>query len=59
MPRMRGSTKVKIQIGYEVSFNRHFYKPQPLRSLTDIRADMLAVEKRAEGLLSEITGGSV
>ena len=47
-----------IKIGYEVSFTRYFYKPQPLRSLEEIRADILALEKETEGLLSEIVGGS-
>jgi type I restriction enzyme M protein len=41
----------KTQIGYEVSFTRHFYKPQAMRSLDEIAADILAVEKEAEGLL--------
>jgi type I restriction enzyme M protein len=41
----------KTQIGYEVSFARHFYKPQALRSLDEIAADILAVEKETEGLL--------
>ncbi|MBX9680766.1 MAG: hypothetical protein K2X38_18575 [Gemmataceae bacterium] len=44
------------KIGYEISFTRHFYKPQPLRSLGEIRQDILAVEKEAEGLLGEIIG---
>lgn len=35
------------RIGYEISFTRHFYKPQPLRTLEEIRADILAVEKEA------------
>ena len=49
----------KTQIGYEISFTRHFYKPQPLRTLEEIRADILALEKKTEGLLSEIvTGGA-
>ncbi len=39
------------KIGYEVSFTRHFYKPQPLRTLDEISADILAIEKEAEGLL--------
>ena len=39
------------KIGYEVSFARHFYKPQPLRTLAEISADILAIEKEAEGLL--------
>ena len=37
--------------GYEISFTRHFYKPQPLRTLEEISADILAIEKEAEGLL--------
>jgi len=42
--------------GYEISFTRHFYKPQPLRTLEEIRADILALEKETEGLLDEIIG---
>jgi type I restriction enzyme M protein len=45
------------KIGYEVSFTRHFYKPQPLRSLEEIRTDILALERETEGLLTEIIGG--
>ena len=39
------------KIGYEVSFTRHFYKPQPLRTLEEISADILEIEREAEGLL--------
>jgi type I restriction enzyme M protein len=46
------------KIGYEVSFTRHFYKPQPLRTLDQIRADIVALEKETEGLLVTITGGA-
>jgi len=46
----------KTQIGYEISFTRYFYKPQPLRSLEEIRADILALEQETEGLLEEILG---
>ena len=46
-----------IKTGYEISFNRYFYKPQPLRTLEEIRADILALEKETEGLLGEIIGG--
>ena len=45
------------KIGYEVSFTRHFYKPQPLRTLEEISADILALEKETEGLLGEIVKG--
>ncbi len=47
-----------VKTGYEVSFTRYFYRPQPLRSLEQIRADILALEKETEGLLSEIVGKS-
>jgi type I restriction enzyme M protein len=43
-----------IKTGYEISFTRYFYKPQPLRTLEEIRADILALEKETEGLLKEI-----
>ncbi len=46
-----------VKIGYEISFTRYFYKPQPLRTLAEIRADILAVERETEGLLDEIIGG--
>ena len=49
----------KTQIGYEVSFTRHFYKPQPLRTLEEISADILALERETEGLLGEIIGEAV
>ena len=43
-----------VKIGYEISFTRHFHKPQPLRPLEEIRADILALERETEGLLAEI-----
>jgi len=45
-----------VRTGYEVSFARYFYTPPPLRSLEEIRADILALEKETEGLLGEILG---
>ena len=42
------------RIGYEISFTRYFYKPQPLRTLEEIRADIEALERETEGLLGEI-----
>ena len=45
------------KIGYEVSFTRHFYKPQPLRTLDEIRADILAIEEEAGGLLDGLLKG--
>ena len=46
----------KVKIGYEVSFTRYFYKPTPMRSLNEIRADIVALESETEGLLEEIVG---
>ena len=46
------------KIGYEVSFTRHFYKPQPLRTLEEISADILAIEREADGLLDGLLKGS-
>jgi hypothetical protein len=45
-----------VKTGCEVSFTRYFYKPQPLRTLEEIRTDILALEKETEGLLGEIVG---
>jgi len=46
----------KTQIGYEISYNRYFYEPQPMRTIEEIRGDILALEKETEGLLDEIIG---
>ena len=43
-----------IKTGYEISFNRYFYKPKPLRSLEEVRADILALERETDGLLGEM-----
>ncbi len=45
------------KIGYEISFARYFYRPKPLRTLDEIRADILALESQTEGLLHNIVGG--
>jgi type I restriction enzyme M protein len=42
------------KIGYEISFTRYFYTPQPLRTLAEIRADIEVIEKQTEGLLGGI-----
>ncbi len=47
-----------VKVGYEINFNRYFYKPKALRTLEEIRADLLTVEKEAVGLLEEILGGA-
>jgi len=44
------------KIGYEISFARYFYKPTPLRTLEQIRADILKLEAQTDGLLHKIVG---
>ena len=46
-----------VKVGYEISFTRYFYKPQPLRAPEEIWADIRALERESEGLLGEIMGG--
>ena len=43
-----------VKIGYELSFNKYFYEPAPLRSLEEVTAEILALEKEGDGLLAEI-----
>lgn len=47
----------KTQIGYEISFTKYFYKPVELREMTDILADLRALEQEASGIMAEIMGG--
>ena len=49
--------KNKIQIGYEISFTKHFYKPVELRKINDIISDIKKLEDESDGILSEIIGG--
>ena len=45
-----------VKIGYEISFNRYFYKPEPMRTLEEIAVDIAAVEREAAGLLDRLPG---
>ncbi len=47
----------KIKIGYEISFNKYFYKPEKLRSLSEITEELLELEEQSRGLLQDILGG--
>ncbi|MGF1849405.1 type I restriction-modification system subunit M [Vibrio lentus] len=44
------------KIGYEISFNKHFYQHQSLRKVKDVALDIINLEKRAEGLIADILG---
>ena len=54
--RQVGWTEKKDKVGYEINFNRYFYQYTPLRSLTEIADELLALEQKNEGLLSEVLG---
>ena len=44
----------KDKVGYEINFNRYFYQYTPLRALGEIAEELLALERRSEGLLNEV-----
>ncbi|MGG0889336.1 type I restriction-modification system subunit M [Cytobacillus horneckiae] len=49
--------KSKTQVGYEIGFNKYFYKTVQLRALDDIVADIKNLEEQTEHLLQDIIGG--
>jgi len=48
--------KDETRIGYEINFNKYFYKYTPPRSKEAIAADLFAIEQETENLLKEIVG---
>lgn len=44
------------KVGYEINFNRYFYKYTPPRQLEEIEADIRAIEKEIMNMLKEVTG---
>jgi len=47
--------KSKDKLGYEINFNRHFYKYTPPRALVEIDADLKKAEEEILRLLQEVT----
>lgn len=45
----------KTKVGYEINFNRHFYKYTPPRPLAEIDADLKRAEEEIVRLLREVT----
>ncbi|BBO91029.1 type I restriction-modification system subunit M [Desulfosarcina ovata] len=43
-----------VKIGYEISFNKYFYCHKPLRGMEEVAADIIALERQADGLIAEI-----
>lgn len=46
--------KTKTKIGYEINFNSEFYEYKPLRSLEDIRKDILQLENKTHQSITNI-----
>lgn len=44
----------KTKIGYEINFSKYFYKYKPLRSLEEIRKDILALEEETVGMIKAV-----
>jgi type I restriction enzyme M protein len=44
-------------VGYEINFNRYFYRYTPPRPLEEIEADIRAIEADIVRMLAEVTGG--
>jgi type I restriction enzyme M protein len=45
-------------VGYEINFNRYFYRYSPPRPLEEIEADIRAIETDIMRMLAEVTGSS-
>ncbi|MEK7990424.1 MAG: class I SAM-dependent DNA methyltransferase [Thiotrichaceae bacterium] len=44
----------KTKVGYEINFTKYFYEFKPLRSLDEIKADILALEQSSLALEQEV-----
>lgn len=44
----------KTKVGYEINFTKYFYEFKPLRSLSDIKADILALEEITSNIEKQI-----
>jgi len=42
------------KIGYEISFNKYFYRHKPLRAIDEVSTDILKLEELSDGLIREI-----
>jgi len=47
----------KTVIGYEISFTKYFYKPVELREVSEILAELTALEQQADGMMAGIMEG--
>ena len=45
-----------VKIGYEISFNKYFYRHKPLRSLEEVADEIIDLEQSSKGLIAQILG---
>jgi type I restriction enzyme M protein len=45
----------KTKVGYEINFNRYFYKYTPPRPLEEIETDLKKIEREIADMLAEVT----
>lgn len=48
-----------VKIGYEISFNKYFYRHKPLRNMEEVATDMIDLAEQAEGLIADVFGDHV
>lgn len=46
-------------VGYEINFNRYFYRYTPPRPLEEIEADIRTIEQDIVRMLAEVTGAKI
>ena len=46
-------------VGYEINFNRYFYRYKPPRPLEEIEADIRDTEQDIVRMLAEVTGSRI
>jgi len=44
------------KIGYEISFNKYFYRHKPLRSVEEVGSEIIELEQQSDGLIAQILG---
>lgn len=44
----------KDTVGYEINFTKYFYKYKPLRSVEELKQDLIRLEEETDGLMSKI-----
>lgn len=44
----------KTKVGYEINFTKYFYEYKPLRSLEEIRKDILGLEAETDGMIKTV-----